>query len=358
MAQAPNQPRLKDVAEHAGVSLATASMALAGHPHVRQETRLLVERISGQIGYRRRGRSSAPPTGRTGMRRVGVLIVGDTEDDQGNLPIMTNLSEVCFEQSLRLEYSFTEPGLDDAERDERAVRFADGLDGMLVVGLITPELLGRLRALDMPHLVVGHLMGDPAWPPPAPTVACDDIAMGTVATDHLLAQGHERVAFVCELTPPGLSHDRWLRGYRLAHAQRGRAPEPALIEVTGQRRSGAGPAIKRLLSLDAPPTAYVVPDARIAKDLVSRLRQRGMRLDNDALVYEGTGIEADWPELKNRPAVVVDSDQLARQAIHQLHRLAEDGSHAPVQTFIPFTAQGLPVPEQRLADTPAPLTRS
>ena len=50
---APSPPTIKDVARLAGVSLATVSRVLNAEPHVREETRLRVQRAVAVLNYRR-----------------------------------------------------------------------------------------------------------------------------------------------------------------------------------------------------------------------------------------------------------------------------------------------------------------
>src|SRR5438034_963184 len=45
-------PSIKDVAQKAGVSVATVSRVLSNEPHVRPEVRSLVFRIADELGYR------------------------------------------------------------------------------------------------------------------------------------------------------------------------------------------------------------------------------------------------------------------------------------------------------------------
>ncbi|WP_371262063.1 LacI family DNA-binding transcriptional regulator [Phycicoccus sp. Soil802] len=61
---APSPPTIKDVARMAGVSFATVSRVLNAEPHVREETRLRVERAAAVLSYRRNEAAAALRRGR------------------------------------------------------------------------------------------------------------------------------------------------------------------------------------------------------------------------------------------------------------------------------------------------------
>ena len=54
-------PRLRDIAEKAGVSVPTVSLALADNPRISLQTKRLVWRISEDIGYRGWGHPTLVP---------------------------------------------------------------------------------------------------------------------------------------------------------------------------------------------------------------------------------------------------------------------------------------------------------
>lgn len=85
-------PTLRDVAAAAGVSLATASVAMADHATkpIAKATRDAVRATARQIGYRRHraapgrgnGRAGDPPIGYAAVSRAGGLRVSKLHADQ------------------------------------------------------------------------------------------------------------------------------------------------------------------------------------------------------------------------------------------------------------------------------------
>jgi DNA-binding LacI/PurR family transcriptional regulator len=192
--------RLRDVAEHAGVSVGSASQAF-GHPElVSEELRQRVLAAAKELGYA--GPDPAARRLRTG--RTGVL-------------------GLIFAE--RLGYQFTDPAApaffrgvahamrraplallllpDSRHREEAARTVGDAaVDGFIVYSL--PRHDPRIDAAlgrGVPVVTV-----DQPRDAPTPFVGIDDRAAARTAAQHLRALGHERVgvlAFVEALDPAG-----------------------------------------------------------------------------------------------------------------------------------------------------------
>ena len=69
--------RLKDLAEHLGLSQTTVSRALNGYPEVKEATRLRVAEAADQLGYRPNASALRLATGRAGA--IGLVLRGADE---------------------------------------------------------------------------------------------------------------------------------------------------------------------------------------------------------------------------------------------------------------------------------------
>lgn len=302
--------RLKDIAELAEISVATVSMALADHPNINDDTKSRVKEIGRQLGYRPRRQPTA-----VFKRRLGLMIVGGKQQDAVNTPLMMQLSDAGLRHDVRLEFMATDFTLEPDEQYQRALQFAENLDGLLLVGLVTDSLLRKLHDAGVRAVVMGDVYGQFIMPAHTAVVTFDSLGMGYMATKHLLSQGHRRVAFVCEKLYEGLAHDRWCKGYRLAHQDHGVTVQPALVQVTGRLEEGAGPAVDHFKQMGQWPDAYVVPDARIAASLMTLLKQQGVSVPPRSLIYNGiAGVKAS-PELEGCGRIDGKIQQLAEQAI-------------------------------------------
>src|SRR5690606_18309083 len=153
---------------------------------------------------------------------------------------------------------------------DQMLGYAGNLDGLVVSGMVDIQLLRELETAGVPHVLMGYAMDEPNTLRDMQTiiVATDPVAMGQLATQHLIKAGHPRIL-------RGLFNDRWLRGYRIALAEAHIDIDPALVGIPGKSFADIAPTATALLALKQPPTAFVVPDARTAASLLDAVVRLG-----------------------------------------------------------------------------------
>jgi hypothetical protein len=290
-----------------------------------------VRTISRRLGYRR---------GDITSQRFGMLFNEPQVRLDINGVLVHELSAQGLRGGTRFEFGAVEHADDDPAGVDRAMEFCEALDGVLLNGAIGPRLIERLRAAHVPHVVLGHTVGpiQEAGGPTITKVVYDDVGMGYVATRALLDAGHQRLGFISEIMPRGLQHDRWRRGYQLALLESNQPVDPELIVVTGQVEVGAEPALETLLALERPPTAYVVPDTRLAATLVTALMRRGVNLPKNALVFAGVKSIVSSMRMHDYPHLMGRCDLLAEHGLSLLSRLCRHPNSVPVEVLVPFEA--------------------
>lgn len=377
--QQTRRSTLRDVAAAVGVSVSAASMALADHPRIGPETKRLVAQAVRRLGYRtpraRRAAAAAdaastndisaiaaPAAPAARSLRFGYLLLGGRENDIYHV-ILRALIAAARNARARIEVSLIADVSDPAAVLAQALDFAEELDGVIVSDYVGAELLEALGERNVPTVVFGHVLERTS--PHAPrasrgkwqVVAPDDLAMGRLAVRQLAGRsprngaggvggGHRRIAFVCEITPPGLSHARWLAGYRLGLIDAGLPLDPALVQVPQRAHAGTESATDALLRLDLPPTAFVVPDLRIASLLIESLRKRRRRVAIENFVVGGYAELAAQYGLAGVPLLCPDLDASAALAVRTLAQLADvstvtAAAAAPIEMLVPFKALNL-----------------
>src|SRR5438876_3608309 len=182
---------LRDVAQHAGVSLATASRVVSGLDNVRSETRERVERAMRELLY-------VPPGRRPATGMIGLL-VPSLEN-----PIFPALAQAMEERA-------TEAGLASILCNTTSAAFREvdyvhmlldrGVQGMIFISSEMTNLRGD-------HSHYAQLVSEGArivfvngalHTLDVPSVGVDERAAGEIATQHLLDLGHERIGFVAGL---------------------------------------------------------------------------------------------------------------------------------------------------------------
>jgi DNA-binding LacI/PurR family transcriptional regulator len=328
--------RLKDVAAKAGVSLATASMAIANHPSISAETKQLVWHVSREMGYDRlRGRGSSGKSARIGI----VLIAGDNPHSKTYHPSFFFDVVSRSDSSLRFEYTATPPGASTAQALEHTLRFATGMDGLILIDMVDHPFLHGLHENKIPHVVVGNIIEPPGKPRPSPScsVNFDPLVMGQAATNYLIARKHHHIGFLCETMPPNFQTDQWSRGYKLAHIMAGLPINPDLIGLSAQTPSGVAGVADAWVKLGKHrPTGIVFAEAALVPQMLYELNKRSIRIDPKDTIANCVEETARPFGLVDFPRIAGRTDLMVKHAIELLRDLIVDPVHDAYEIRVPF----------------------
>lgn len=320
-------PTLADVAQLAGVSLATASRVLTGSARVSPQTREKVEEAMARLGYvrNRAARSSAQRSGSV------ALVVG--EDN------MKVFAEPFFARVLRsvskalaaadLQLVMLTPF---SPRDCRTV--SKYLRGGHVDGAVFVSMHGRsdidITSLDIPFVLCGRPLAGEAV---LSYVDADNVGGAGAAARHLLGSGRKAVATIAGPTDMAPGIDRLL-GYRQAMAAFGHTDQGMIAYGDFGLRSGEH-ALCRLLDHRPGIDAVFAASDLMAAGALRALRRLGRRVPDDVAVigFDDTlGGHTD-PRLSTVRQPV--DDMGARLVAELLAKIADPGrdrSHAVLAT--------------------------
>ncbi|WP_182901661.1 LacI family DNA-binding transcriptional regulator [Microbispora sp. H10830] len=261
---------LATVAASAGVSVATVSKVLNGRSDVAPETRSLVLSLLEQHDYvappQRRG-EAAPDT--IEVEFDADLNAYSTEIVQGAVQAGADL-DVAVVVSIRRDADRTGGWARDLVAAGRRALVA-------VTGELTAGQLTALARARLPLVVI-----DPLNLPRArvTSVGSTNFAGGMAATEHLLALGHRRVAYLGGPATAACNQAR-LHGYRAA-MEAGEAPVLPGYVRTGHFHYHDGMAGgAALLGLPEAPTAIFAGCDDIALGVLEAARARGLRVPED-----------------------------------------------------------------------------
>lgn len=352
--------RLIDVAQMAKVSVATASMAMADHPDINDDTKHRIRILGRKLGYQR-------PVDRALRRnkkqmskgaRFGFMSVGTRLSDEVLTDFLHELSIRAVSAEARLEVCSVQD-VDDAETlASYVLDFARQLDGLIIQGLVSRHLLEKLKQEHIACVVFGNTLNDsnedfssfskmPSMSGIGHTIGADEIKMGRLATSCLISAGHRRVGFVCEKVYPGLWAHNWLGGYRLAHFDAGLVCDDGLVHVAGKTFVGGKPAASAFTAMKNPPTAWVVTDVRVAASFIQAMSERDVGIDNGSIIIGGQPSIAIKYHLEDYPLITHDTVLCARAAIERLAQLADSPVSYSTVLHIPFTTRNLPDPHTK-----------
>ncbi|MCD0450499.1 LacI family transcriptional regulator [Actinocorallia sp. API 0066] len=266
---------LDEIARQAGVSKATVSRVLNERPGVSAATRRTVMTALAVLGYDQPSRLRPRSAGLVG------LVVAELQN-----PVFPMFAQVIEMTLARHGYTavLCAQTPEGAGEDEYVGMLTDrGVSGIIFVsGLHADSTIDRERYTGLleqglPMVFVnGHLKGLGI-----PTVSCDDVAAGALATRHLTELGHRRIGFLSgplRYTPV----QRRLSGYRAAMAEcHGSAPDD-LVELGPFGVEGGRTSAGALLRRGA--TALVCGSDLMALGAIREARRSGLRVPEDVSV--------------------------------------------------------------------------
>jgi LacI family transcriptional regulator len=246
---------IREVAAHAGVSVATVSNVLNRPDIVARPTRDRVSASIRELGFVRNESARQLRAGRS--RTIGLVVL-----DVAN-PFFTDVARGVEDEANKAGLSVILCNSDDQERKEK--RYLELLEEHRVQGvLITPVVgagsrLARLQRRGTPVVLV-----DSRSPSRGQcSVAVDDVLGGDLAVSHLLSVGHRHIAYISGPRSIRQVADRF-EGALRAFERVGRpAGDLHIIDVgalnvaAGQK---AGADIAALASADRPTAVFCTND--------------------------------------------------------------------------------------------------
>lgn len=256
---------MAQVATLAGVSTATVSRALSGKP-VSEEVAEAVRLAAAELDY------TMDRTARSLRRRysdVLALVVPDVEN-----PFFTavarGVEDVTREAGLSLVLCNSD---DDPAKEARYVEVAsqEQMAGLILAPAGPEPRLDPLLRKERTIVVIDRLVDAPL-----DHVVLDNHALGRIATEHLLAQGHRRVACITGPHETSTARDR-ADGWAHALSAAGCTPDPELLRYATYRVDGGRTAMLELLDLPEPPDAVVATNNMVGVGLLRALSARAGR---------------------------------------------------------------------------------
>jgi LacI family transcriptional regulator len=251
-----------DVAKRAGVGLGTVSRVVNGGVGVRDETASRVRIAIDELGFQRNEVARALRPGKKSSSLA--LVLGDLTN-----PFYATIAKASLEVAGQDGFAVVLGSVDeDPEGERRAIQ---ELIGRQVAGLmIVPDQGDHsfLAGAGIPVVFVDR----PAHGIAADIVMVDNEGGGKLATDHLLQQGHVRIAIL--LAPSYYTTGRRLRGYRRACRAAGvEVDEGLVVQLPEGTAEAAEKATRELMHRPDPPTALFASTNFLTEGVLRALRE-------------------------------------------------------------------------------------
>lgn len=315
-------PSMADVAAQAGVSAQTVSRVLSGHPNVQPETRSRVLAAVEALGYRMNSAARALSSGRT--RTIGVVVLPTVDYSSA---AVTHGVEAA---ARRAGYAVNVAAASSA--DPAAIAAAmTRLDRQSVEGIVlvvpVPTATDDVEAIArrIPTVTI-----DGSRTLSSEVVAIDQVEVGRLATEHLLALGHPTVWHVA-------GPDEWLdstsrtAGWRTALEAAGREVPPLLH---GDWSPESGYQAGLLLGRIPEASAVFVASDEMAFGVIRALHELGRGVPEQISVV---GVDDIALAAYCTPALTTVAQpfgEIAGLAVEHLLRRIDDPTAAPSSTEV------------------------
>lgn len=322
-----NTVTIVDVAEHAGVSIATVSRVL-NQPHVvAPETAQRVRAAIARLSYRPRAAARVLASGRS----YAIGLITDTIAVPFFAPLLQGIEDAARQHNFNLLIHCTRDELNTNAGFYRPLG-PHNTDGLLVfAGALCAAELEHLCARDFPIVLLYQMPPDNL---PIPCVLIENRENARQLVEHLIVvHGHRRIAFIKGPETQEDSHQREL-GYREALARHEIAPDEALIAMVGRRGSGADEVVARWLHQGQQLDAIFAWDDDTALEVIHALQLAGRRVPEDIAVVGFDDIHLAYYAAPPLTTVRTPVEQVGREAVRQLVQRITTGQATPV-TVLP-----------------------
>jgi LacI family transcriptional regulator len=321
LASSPSRARIKDVAALAGVSIATASRALASDPKVAEPTRNKV--LDAAKTLRFRPNSIARDLRSGGVTTAIGYVIGDLVNPWYS-QVAAGAEEVFRKAGLELIVATTES---DPEREPLVVKtmLERRVQALLIVPLSDDHAyLEGERQLGTPLIFVDR----PPVNLTADSIVLDNQGGMKLAIESLLRNGHRRIALLGGQQSLWTTQQR-IEGYLAALNDFGIEFDSELIVHSTSALGELDRAISQLTSLSDPPTALVTTHNRLTVGLLQTHKEL---LGEVALVGFD---DFELADLLNISVIAHDPQELGRVAAEITLNRVKNPLGVPQSAVIP-----------------------
>jgi DNA-binding LacI/PurR family transcriptional regulator len=290
-----------DVAEAAGVSISTVSLAMNNPSRVRGSTLTRVMEAVDQVGFV--PKTDAVIRARKGVGRVGVIapFTSFASFFQRLRGVVRTAKKEGFEVVLYDEESAAETRLASLPITRR-------VDGLIVMSLpLSDAVASRLVEQGVPTVLIE--LGRQGFS----SITHDDVAGGRLVGDLLLRHGHERFGYIGHAQAVSYVSQSQMRLEGFAS----RLPEPPEVRLVEHSSAAAYEAALEMLSLNNRPTGLFAYSDVMAGGVLRAARELGLAVPDEVAVV---GFD--------------DSDLAEALGLSTIHQPLEESGQVAMETLL------------------------
>lgn len=316
---------MRDVAEHAGVSVATVSHVINQTRYVSEDTVIRVQNSIRELGY------IPDPIGRifkTGKKNLIGFIVPDIANPVWAI-IIEEVESVLSTHGSKLIIINTKE--DERRELENIQLLASGIvDGLIIAS--TSSSFNAIRGVvpnGFPMVFIDRIIADC----PCDTIVPQDYNAIYEGVEHFILSGHQRIGIITGQMRLSTSQVR-LNAYKAAMKHYNLPIEPEYIQY--------GDSLAKSSVLLLPPTlkaqctALVVSNNIMTSDVLQYLDDQGIRIGTDiSLLGQGVENNLDY-SLQKMDLMVQPSGEIGRKAGEQILKRINQ-PQMPIQNIVLYS---------------------
>jgi LacI family transcriptional regulator len=268
--------RLKDIAQHIGVSVMTVSKALRDEPDVSAATKARIKALAQQMGY-------VPDSSAQGLRTKTTKLFGLVIPSSTN-PIYARIVFAIEERAHELGYDvLLTHTLNKPEREEICIRrmLSRRVDGLFISPVYRFEAEARIYQEIIARKTPTVLLGTPApFCKSFPSIEVEELIGSYNATQYLLKLGHKRIAYLTGPSAAPWAHERF-NGYRRALREAGLDVDDKLVFQAGNTIEDGTKAALQMLNEGCKATAVQAVSDLVAIGCADALLLQGLKIPDD-----------------------------------------------------------------------------
>ena len=318
------KPKLKDVAERAGVSITAASMALADTGRISDETRTRVFKAAEELGYKRRRKSNRIAD----FNHIGVLVSCDYEWAfiwKFIRPLIAQTEIELNSYDINLVMIPISHGSTSDELYQKIL--SSGSGAVIALHFGDDELFPRLEKAGIPVIVVMKSDFHDRYY----SVCVDDFQGAYEAVNHLIRLGHRRIAYagIQRIDLPSLSNDRFIGFKKGLDVQKLELPDSFIIEFKTGHMDKLKSDLYDVYNPDYKnsPTAIFCLDDDIALRVILALKELRLSIPEDvSIIAPGDVLDYNLPYIPPITTMQIDTAYMGKIVTQMLVNRLE---HAP-----------------------------
>ncbi|MBV8834462.1 MAG: LacI family DNA-binding transcriptional regulator [Acidobacteriaceae bacterium] len=316
----PQPVKLRDIAEAAGVTIATASRSLNGSYGVNPSTRKRVLEVASRLQYRPNRLARGLVTGRS---QIIGLIISDIRN-----PFFSEVARGVEDAAYSAGCDVVLCNSDlDAEKQNRYIAslMAKRVDGIIMnsVTALRETEQEQLAQSGVPVVLLNKSFALSEFS----TVSADNERGGRLAAEHFLRMGHRRLA---HLTGPRQHGNLTLRAKGFTQAVREADPATSVAVLHGGHTLAGGYAMAlKLFNEKQDVTAIFAANDAVAFGVLKAAMERGLRIPKDVSLIGFDDV--DFASIVHPPLTTIRQSKydIGEAAVSILMRLAKGKDKSP-----------------------------